>query len=129
VPADYSSHAEAALIRSGRTHLTLVYWTAHLLVYELPAAKPLIVGPAPATALWMYPERIVAVFNVPGVYRVKVRWSPYWRASSGCVSKTTDGMTRLVVRHPGLVELGFRLSVGRGLQTLAGISPEQRCNA
>jgi hypothetical protein len=129
VPADYSSHAEAALIRSGRTHLRLVYWTAHLLIYELPAAKPLIVGPAPATVLWMYPERIVAVFNVPGVYRVKVRWSPYWRASSGCVSKTLDGMTRLVVRHPGLVELGFRLSVGRGLQTLAGISPPQHCNA
>jgi hypothetical protein len=128
VPADYSSHAEAALIRSGRTHLRLVYWTAHLLVYELPGATPLIVGPAPATVLWMYPERIVAVFNVPGVYRVKVRWSPYWRASSGCVSKTTDGMTRLVVRHPGLVELGFRLSVGRGLQALAGLSPQQRCN-
>jgi hypothetical protein len=76
----------------------------------------------------MYPERIVAVFDVPGSYRVKVRWSPYWRASSGCVSRTKDGMTRLTVRHAGLVELGFRLSVGRGLQTLAGLSPQLRCN-
>jgi hypothetical protein len=127
-PPDYSSRAEAALILSGRTHLKLVYWNAHLLVYELPAAKPLIVGPAPATVLWMYPERIVAAFDVPGVYRVKVRWSPYWRASSGCVSKTKDGMTRLVVRHAGLVELGFRLSVGRGLQTISGLGADQRCN-
>jgi hypothetical protein len=127
-PADYSSRAEAALIRSGRTDLQLVYWTAHLLVYELPRPQPLIVGPAPATVLWMYPERIVAVFDVPGSYRVKVRWSPYWRASSGCVSRTKDGMTRLTVRHAGLVELGFRLSVGRGLQTLAGLSPQLRCN-
>jgi hypothetical protein len=127
-PADYSSRAEAALIRSGRTNLRLVYWTAHLLIYELPDAKPLIVGPAPATVLWMYPSRIVAVFNKPGVYRVKVRWSPYWRASSGCVSRTKDGLTRLLVRNPGLVELGFRLSVGRGLQTIAGLGPDQRCS-
>ena len=127
-PPDYSSRSEAALIRSGRTHLQLVYWTPHLLVYELPGAKPLIVGPAPATVLWMYPSRIVAVFNEPGTYQVKVRWSPYWRASSGCVSKTRDGLTRLTVRHAGLVELGFRLSVGRGLRTLAGLSTQQRCN-
>jgi hypothetical protein len=127
-PADYSSHAEAALIRSGRTHLVPVYSTAHLAVYELPAAKPLIVGPAAATVLWMYPARIVAVFDAPGAYRVKLRWSPYWRASSGCVSKTEDGMTRIAVRHPGLVELHFRLSVGGSLQTLAGLSPERRCN-
>jgi hypothetical protein len=128
-PADYSSQSEAALIRSGHTHLRLVYWTAHLLVYELPDAKPLLVGPAPATVLWMYPSRIVAVVDAPGSYRVKVRWSPYWRASSGCVSKTHDGMTRLSVPHAGLVELGFRLSVGRSLQTLAGLSPHQRCTA
>jgi hypothetical protein len=127
-PADYSSESEAALIRSGRTHLQLVYWTAHLLVYELPRAAPLIVGPAPATVLWMYPSRIVAVVDAPGTYRVKVRWSPYWRASSGCVSKTRDGMTRLAVRHAGLVELRFRLSVGRSLQTLAGLSPHRRCS-
>jgi hypothetical protein len=76
----------------------------------------------------MYPARIVAVVNVPGDYRVKLRWSPYWHASSGCVSKTEDGMTRLSVRHAGLVELRFRVSVGRGLQTLAGVSPDQRCN-
>jgi hypothetical protein len=128
-PADYSSHAEAALIRSGRTNLRLVYWTAHLLVYELPTAKPVIVGPAAATVLWMYPSRIVAVVDAPGTYKVKVRWSPYWRASSGCVSKTPGGMTRLSVPHAGLVELGFRLSVGRSLQTLAGLaSAQRRCN-
>jgi hypothetical protein len=37
-------------------------------------------------------------------------------------------MTRLVVRHGGLVELSFQLSVGRGLQTLAGLSPQQHCS-
>lgn len=128
-PADYSSRAEAALIRSGRTHLVPVFGTPHLTVYELPNAKPLIVGPAPATVLWMYPSRLVAVFNVPGTYRVKVRWSPYWHATAGCVSKAKDGMTLLTVPRAGLVELAFRLSVGGGLRTLAGITPQQRCAA
>jgi hypothetical protein len=126
-PVDYSSRAEAALIRSGRTSLVPVWASAHLTIYELPAAEPLIVGPVPATVLWMYPARIVAVFNAPGDYRVKLRWSPYWHASSGCVSKTADGMTRLSVLRPGLVELDFQLSVGGGLRTLAGISPQMRC--
>jgi hypothetical protein len=127
-PADYSSRSEAALIRSGRTHLVPVFSTAHLTVYELPAASPLIVGSGSATVLWMYPARIVAVVDAPGTYRVKVRWSPYWRSSSGCVSKTADGMTRLSVPHAGLVQLSLQLSVGGGLRTLAGLSPHQRCS-
>jgi hypothetical protein len=127
-PPDYSARAEAALIRSGRTHLVPVHRTAHLTVYELPNASPLVVGPAPATVLWMYPSRIVAVVGAPGHYRVKVRWTPYWRASSGCVSKTKDGMVDLYARHAGLVELDFGLNVHRGLQALAGTSPQQRCN-
>ncbi len=127
-PVDYSARAEAALIRSGRTHLVPVQQDAHATVYELPGASPLIIGPAPATVLWLYPARLVAVVGSPGSYRVKVRWSPYWRASSGCVAKTKDGMTRLYVRHAGLVELRFGLDVQRGLQALAGLSPLQRCN-
>ncbi|MDX6475178.1 MAG: hypothetical protein QOH95_689 [Gaiellaceae bacterium] len=127
-PVDYSARAEAKLIRSGRTHLVPVHRSRHLTVYELPAASPLVVGPAPATVLWMWPSRIVAAVGAPGDYRVKVRWSPYWRASSGCVSKTKDGMVALHVRNAGLVELNFGLDVHRGLQALAGLSPQQRCN-
>ena len=127
-PVDYSARAEARLIRSGRTHLVPVHRSLHLTVYELPDASPLVVGPAPATVLWLWPSRLVAVVGAAGDYRVKVRWSPYWRASSGCVSKTKDRMVRLHVRHAGLVELNFGLDVQRGLQTLAGLSPHQRCS-
>jgi hypothetical protein len=127
-PVDYSARAEAKLIRSGRTHLVPVYRTQHLTVYELPAASPLVVGPSPATVLWLWPSRIVAEVGAPGHYRVKVRWSPYWRASSGCVSKTKDGMVRLYARHAGYVELDFGVDVHRGLQALAGLSPQRRCS-
>ena len=78
--------------------------------------------------LWLWPSRLVAEVGAPGDYRVKVRWAPYWRASSGCVSKTKDGMVRLHARNAGLVELKFGLDVHRGLQTLAGLSPQQRCD-
>jgi hypothetical protein len=126
-PVDYSARAEAALIRSGRTHLVPVHRTAHMTVYELPDASPMIVGAGDATVLWMWPSRFVAEFGAAGAYRVKVRWSPYWRTSSGCISRTVDGMVRLDVPHPGLVDLSFGVTVQRGLQTLAGLSPQQRC--
>ena len=126
-PADYSSRSEAALIRSGRTSLVPVQRTAHLTVYELPHASPLIVGPAAASVMWLWPSRLVAQFDAPGTYRVKVRWSPYWRASQGCVARTADGLVRLTVPHAGLTELAFGVSVQRGLQALAGVTPLERC--
>jgi hypothetical protein len=124
---DYSSRGEAALIRSGHTSLVPVQRTKHLTVYELPAASPLIVGPAAATVLWLWPSRLVAQFDAPGSYRVKVRWSPYWRASSGCVGRTSDGMVQLNVPHQGLMALSFGVDVHRGLQALAGVTPRERC--
>jgi hypothetical protein len=126
-PVDYSARAEAKLIRSGRTSLLPVFRSTHLTVYELPDASPLVVGRAPATVLWMWPSRIVAVVGAPGEYVVKVRWAPYWRASSGCVSKTKDGLIRLHARSAGLVQLKFTVDVHRGLQTLAGLSPHEQC--
>jgi hypothetical protein len=125
-PPDYSSRNEARLIDSGRSGLLAVRRLPHMTVYELPDATPLVTGPAPATVLWLWPQRLVATVGAPGTYRLRVRWSPYWRSSTGCVAKTADGMTRIRARSAGLVELRFRMSVTRGLQTLAGRIP--RCS-
>jgi hypothetical protein len=122
-PPDYSSRNEARLIESGRSGLVEVRRLPHMTVYELPRATPLVTGPAPATVLWLWPQRLVATVDAPGTYRLRVRWSPYWRSSAGCVGKTRDGMSRVTVRHAGLVELSFRMSVTRSLQTLAGTIP------
>jgi len=126
-PVDYSARAEAALIRTGQTHLVPVMSSAHLTVYELPHPSPLISGPGAASVVWLWPSRLVAQFDAPGTYRVKVRWSPYWRASQGCVARTKDGLVRLTVPHAGLTELSFGVSVHRGLQALAGVTPLERC--
>jgi hypothetical protein len=122
-PADYSSRNEATLIQAGLTSLVPVRFTEHTTIYELPDATPLVTGPAPATVLYLWPSRVVAEVGAPGTYTVRLRWSPYWRASSGCATKAPGGMTRISTRHAGLVELRFAMSVTRGLETLAGTIP------
>ena len=80
---DYSALNEATLIRSGKTSLVPVFRSAHIIVYEVPHATPLITGAGDASVLWLYPTHIVALVDEPGRYKVRVRWSPYWRASTG----------------------------------------------
>jgi hypothetical protein len=92
-------------------------------VYELPDATPLITGPGSATVMWLWPQRLVASVGAPGAYRVRIRWSPYWHSSTGCVSRTADGLTKITTHQTGLIELRFGVSVRRGLQTLAGTIP------
>jgi len=127
-PVDYSARQEAKLLRSGRSGLVLVRKLPHQSIYELPDATPLVTGPAPATVLWLWPSRLVAEAGKPGTYRVRVRWSPYWRVPGGCVEKTADGLTKLHIRHAGMFELVFSLDVTRGLQTLAGSAPTHVCS-
>jgi hypothetical protein len=127
-PVDYSARQEAALIRSGTSGLDLVTVLPHAEVYELPAATPLVTGSAPASVLWLWPSRLVAEVGAPGSYHVRVRWSPYWRTTQGCVSRARDGMTLLTARRAGLVQLSFALDVRRGLQALAGKAPTRECS-
>jgi len=122
-PADYSSRREAALLRSGKSGLVPVRYLRHMTVYEVPHATPLVTGPGGATVLWLWPQRLVAAVGAPGSYRVRIRWSPYWHASTGCVSRTADGLTSITTHETGLIELRFGVSVKRGLQTLAGTIP------
>jgi hypothetical protein len=53
-----------------------------------------------------------------------VRWSPYWRASNGCLSAGKDGMIRLRTRGPQKVGLMFQVDAIHALDTLAGEKPE-----
>jgi hypothetical protein len=124
---DYSSRSEAALIRTGRSRLVPVFRTPHVTVYELPHARPIVTGRAPASVEWPWPTRVVLVVGAPGRYRVAVRWSPYWRTRQGCVARSPDGMVSVTARNAGLVDLDFALSVHRGLEELAGLRPDGSC--
>jgi hypothetical protein len=47
--------------------------------------------------------RIVGWTALPGTYRLRVRFTPYWRiAGTGfCAARANGGMTKLEVRHAG----------------------------
>jgi hypothetical protein len=124
---DYSALNEARLIRSGKTSLVPVFHSAHIIVYQLPGATPLITGAGDASVLWLYPTHIVALVDSPGRYEVRVRWSPYWRSSTGCVWGGPDGMLRLLAPRAGLVDLRVSVNVTRGLETLTGLTPRRVC--
>ena len=126
-PPDYSSRTEANLVGSGRSGLLPVFWSPHVTIFEVPRASPIVTGAGDATVMWMWPSRLVVSVTKPGRYRVKLRWSPYWRTSQGCVWRGPDGTVRLKVPDPGFVALRVSVNVARGFETLAGFSPKRFC--
>jgi hypothetical protein len=127
-PPDYSSRAEADLVRGGVAGIRPVFHAVHLTVYELAGAKPIITGPAKATVVRMSPTRLFLRVGAPGTYRLAVRFSPYWRTFQGCVAPREDGMIRLTAFKAGPVNLDFKVNVHRGLEVLTGLEPSQFCS-
>jgi hypothetical protein len=126
-PPDYSSRAEVALLRGGASGLRPVFRSSHLTVYELPRATPVVTGPAPADVRALTATRLLIHVGAAGRYRVRVRYSPYWRTFEGCVSEAPDGMTRLTAFRAGNVILEFDVNVHRGLEALTGTEPVRFC--
>jgi hypothetical protein len=120
---DYSARGEARLLRSGLSGLTPVMYTASLTIFAVPQARPIITGPAHPRLASLTGSHIQAVVHRSGTYRIAVRYSPYWRASHGCLSKGKDGMLRLATRRPQTVRLVFEVDARRALGQLAGDSP------
>ena len=122
-PPDYSARAEAELLRSGRTGLRRVLRTPHLTIFEVPSPRPIVTGPGPALVRELTRKRLVVRLARGGTYRVALRHSPYWQASSGCLSRGVDGMLRLTVTRPATVRIAFGVDAGRALAALAGRVP------
>ncbi|HSC72686.1 MAG TPA: hypothetical protein VLB89_00880 [Gaiellaceae bacterium] len=117
-PPDYSSRGEAALLQSGRTHLKIVYATSNLWIYAVPSPRPLVSPPAHVRSVGYS----TIALDVPhrGTYALSVTYTPYWQSRTACLEQTPDGMTRLVVRRPGLVRLRFAVTPRRALATITG---------
>ncbi|HVN60748.1 MAG TPA: hypothetical protein VMT59_05770 [Gaiellaceae bacterium] len=123
-PVDYSARGEDAVVRSGQTPLRPVFTTSKLTVFELDGARPIVTGPGKARVLRLTQSHAVLQLGRPGTYRVAIRYSPYWKASTGCVSNGSDGMMRLVAPRAGAVTLGFDVDAQRALTALAGQKPD-----
>jgi hypothetical protein len=94
---------EARLLRSGRSGLVRVYAGRNWTVWELPRASPILTGPGKARLTQLGHQRIAGVTSEPGAYRLRVRYTPYFRVHAGavCTARAAGGMTQLVVRLPG----------------------------
>jgi hypothetical protein len=106
---DYSSVAEARLLESGRSGLRVVFQSAHLRIYELPDPAPIVSAPADADAqlLQLGATGLEFTASAPGMYLVRVRYTPYWTtaSSTACVTRAPDGMTQVRTSEAGLVDL------------------------
>ena len=105
---------EARLLRSGNSGLDRVHSSATWTIWELPAATPILSGSSPARLTAVEHERIRGWTAAPGQYLLRVRWSPYWRAtgSVACLERAPDGMTRLRARSRGSFTLSAALRRG-----------------
>jgi hypothetical protein len=100
-----------------------VFASKYVTIYRVPAARPMITGPGHPKLTALTESGIDAVLPRGGTYRVAVRWSPYWHASLGCLSRGRDGMLRLTTLKPHFVRLTFAVSAVRALDELAGRQP------
>jgi hypothetical protein len=121
---DYSAHREAQLLRSGRSGLTPVMRTTHLTIFEVPSPRSLITGPSRARVVALTETRVTVAVASAGTYRLAIRYSPYWSASSGCLDPSPDGMIDLRLPAAGTVELRFHVNARRALYAFAGERPQ-----
>ena len=125
-PVDYSARGEERLLVSGRSGLKPVLGTSRLMIYELPGARPILTGPAPSRVLALTQSRVDMEISRAGVYRLAVRYSPYWKSSGGCVLEGKDGMVLLALPRAGRVRLTFSVDAKRALHALEGAAPRCR---
>ena len=119
---DYSARREAALVRRGGIGLRPVFRRGPVDVLQVPSAKRMISGSGASRVLSFSQARFVVRLGRAGYYRMAVRYSPYWTASSGCISKTDDGMIGLAAPRAETVSVSFRPTPGRAFDVLTHAS-------
>lgn len=108
---------EAQLIASQPSFLRPVWRAPHWRVYEVLGAPGLVSGGATLTTLGR--QSFTLDSRTPGDVTVRVRYSRYWTVTAGsaCVTKTSEGFTRVRIRRGGPVRVALRL---RPLQAVLG---------
>jgi hypothetical protein len=125
-PPDYTSRREARLVRSGDTGLRRVFASRYVSIYAVPRPQPMVTGPGRPTVLALRESRLLIHVTRGGTYRVAVRWSPYWRASAGCIVRLSDGLLRLRTRTAATVKLVFDIDASSLYDAFSNTAPRCR---
>jgi hypothetical protein len=110
-PMDFSSRQEAALIRGGLPFLREVFTSANWRIYAVLGAQPLASGPGELTA--MDDDGFTLQATHPGAFLVRVRYTPYWKITSGrgTVTESQGGWTEVSTDLPGEVSIDAEFSL------------------
>jgi hypothetical protein len=106
-PPDHSSLREAKLVRRGDLGLKRVFASRYVSIYSVPRPHSIVTGPGRPTVLALRESHLLLRLSRAGTYGVAVRWSPYWHASSGCLTRAPEGMLRLRTPGPATVRIKF----------------------
>jgi hypothetical protein len=122
---DYSAEAEAALLRSGRV-LPVVAKVGSWSVFEVPSPTPIATPRGLIKVREMDAETVTLEVARSGSYRLRLRYTPYWRVvrGSACVVPREPWATELRVARPGYVTLRFAVGVDRVVKTVLGQGPK-----
>ena len=102
-PYDWAAPDEANLVRSELPYLRAVWSDQTWTLYAVTNPRPVISPPGQVVA--RDPVSLTVSLPKPGEYVVRVRWSRFVSASSGCVRPTEDGWSVVVVQHPSTVKI------------------------
>jgi hypothetical protein len=113
-PVDYSAVRERELVESGPDYLRPRWAGGGWRVFEVRRPEPLATPLAGSDIRLAGFETSGFTLDVrrPGDARVRVRWTPYWRASGGCIEPDAD-WTRVHAPRKGMLRVGVDFSPER----------------
>ncbi|HEX7255280.1 MAG TPA: hypothetical protein VF236_05070 [Gaiellaceae bacterium] len=116
---------EAALLRSDASGLRQVFRSPQLTIFEVPAPEPIITGPGTPVVTRLDHVGIEGRLPAAGDYRLKIRYTRYWRVEAGavCVERAARGMTLLRATRPGPFALAVPEGPGALVRALVGRAP------
>jgi hypothetical protein len=100
-PLDYSARSEARLLRGNPAFLQLAYSSPQWKIWEVKDASPPASGGARVVAAG--PEGFDVVTDHRTI--VRQRYTPYWRATGGCVRRAPGGWTEVDPHGPARVRV------------------------
>lgn len=122
-PLDYSSVAEARLIRSEPPYLVPRFRSRHWRIYEVRGARPLVspLGPGRAEVRWVARQGFALDVRRPGDFLVRVNFTPYWSISrgSGCLLRRGE-WTVARAESRGVFRVAADFSLGRAWKAFTG---------
>jgi hypothetical protein len=104
---DWAAGQEAALIRGGLSYLRPVWADQTWTLYRVE--DPLPVVSLPGRQVSRDTTSLTVELPAAGEYDLRVRWSRWLSASSGCLEPGLGGWTRIVVAEPATVRLASGL--------------------